>query len=162
MFPSVATGKLPKNLGPQVKFIQRRLLCFRVVRKALLTPRSFVDPTLLPHNQPPNNVESTKCTVVRRWCKAFLATVQHIIAFFGWCSLPVATLVSVSPGKRWWTKGGIPGKTFYIQGPNTCCGLFSIHYFVHYYMHNSKTKGHIRMLYLTNNYSSIEDIYFLG
>ena len=31
-----------------------------------------------------------------------------------------------------------------------------------YYMPNSKTKGHIRTLYLTNDCFTIKDIYFLG
>ena len=54
------------------------------------------------------------------WCKTFLTTVIHISllwmtstrgpSFLG--SLPVATLVSLSPGKRWWTNGQNPRKGF--------------------------------------------------
>ena len=41
-------------------------------------------------------------------------------------------------------------------------GLLSLHLVVHTYAHNLKIKGCIRMLYLTNDCSTIEDIYFLG
>ena len=45
---------------------------------------------------------------------------------------------------------------------NTCCSLFPLHHFVCNYTHKSKTTGSIRMLYLSNEYSTIGDIYFLG
>ena len=45
---------------------------------------------------------------------------------------------------------------------NRCCRPFSIHHFVRTYTHNLKTKGRIRMLYLTNDCSTIGEIYFLG
>ena len=44
------------------------------------------------------------------------------------------------------------------MGPNTRHGLVSIHHFVHTSMHSSKTKRHIRTLYLSNDCSTIEDI----
>ena len=40
--------------------------------------------------------------------------------------------------------------------------LFYVRHFVRTYMCNSKTKDRIRMLYLTNNCSTVRDIYFLG
>ena len=45
---------------------------------------------------------------------------------------------------------------------NKCHGGFPIHHFVHYYMHNLKTKGHIRMFYLLNDCSTTGDIYSFG
>ena len=42
------------------------------------------------------------------------------------------------------------------MAPNTHHGLFLICHFVHTYMHNSKTKGHIRTFYLPNNCSTLE------
>ena len=41
-------------------------------------------------------------------------------------------------------------------------GLFSVYHFAHTYVHSSKTKGCIRMLYLTNDCSAVRDIYILG
>ena len=60
------------------------------------------------------------------------------------------------------------------MGPNTHRGLFSgeksplcvfgtiTRHFVCTYMHNPKTKGCIRVFYLTNNRSTVRDIYLLG
>ena len=48
----------------------------------LLSPRSFVDSTLLPCNRPSNNPESAKCSLTRRWFKAYLTTI-NILAFSG-------------------------------------------------------------------------------
>ena len=47
-------------------------------------------------------------------------------------------------------------------GQNTCCG-FPVRHFVHNYTHNLKTKGAtcITMFYLSNDYSTIGDIYSL-
>ena len=45
---------------------------------------------------------------------------------------------------------------------NMRCSGFSIHHFVRNYMHNSKTKGRIMMFYLSNDCSTIGDIYSLG
>ena len=48
------------------------------------------------------------------------------------------------------------------MAPNRRRGLFRIRHFVHTYMPNSKTKHRIRTFYLSNDNSTIEDIYFLG
>ena len=48
-----------------------------------------------------------------------------------------------------------------VMAQNTSQTPFFTH-FVRTYVHNSKTKDHIRMLYLTNDCSTIGDIYFLG
>ena len=43
-------------------------------------------------------------------------------------------------------------------GLNILHGCFPIHHFVHNYTHNLKTKGRIRMFYLSNDHSTIRDI----
>ena len=48
------------------------------------------------------------------------------------------------------------------MGPNTHHGGFSICCVVRHYMHNSKTKARIRLFYLSNDCSTIRDIYSLG
>ena len=48
------------------------------------------------------------------------------------------------------------------MAPNTRRRFFSICHVVQTYTHNSKTKGHVRTLYLRNDCSIIRDIYFLG
>ena len=48
------------------------------------------------------------------------------------------------------------------MGPNTHRSGFSIHRFGRDYMHNWKTKGRIRPFYVSNDCSTIEDIYSLG
>ena len=47
------------------------------------------------------------------------------------------------------------------MAPKTRRGGFSIRYFVPNYMHNSKTTGGITTFYLSNDCSTIGDIYFL-
>ena len=48
------------------------------------------------------------------------------------------------------------------MAPSTFCSLFPASRFVHTYMHNLKTKGRIRMFYLSNNCSTIGDVYSLS
>ena len=48
------------------------------------------------------------------------------------------------------------------MAPNVCRGGFPVRHFVHNYTHDSKTKGHIRTFYLSNNFSSIGDTCHLG
>ena len=45
--------------------------------------------------------------------------------------------------------------------PNMHRGGFPVHHFVHNYMHNLKTKGCIRTFYLSNDCSTVGDIYSL-
>ena len=48
-------------------------------------------------------------------------------------------------------------------GPkNTRHSGFPIHHFMHNYMHKSKSKGRIRTFYLSNDCSTVRNIYFLG
>ena len=49
-----------------------------------------------------------------------------------------------------------------IMIPNTLHGLFPICHFVRKYTHNTKTKVHIRTFYLSNDCSTVGDIYSLG
>ena len=48
------------------------------------------------------------------------------------------------------------------MAPNVYCAGFPICHFVCNYKPNLKTKGHIRMFYLSNDCSTIGDIYSLG
>ena len=47
------------------------------------------------------------------------------------------------------------------MAPNTHRGGISIRHFVCNYMHNSKIKGRVRMFYLLNDCSTIEDTFLL-
>ena len=48
------------------------------------------------------------------------------------------------------------------MGRNPWHGLFIIRNFVHKYIYNMKTKGHIRTFYLSDDRTTINDIYSLG
>ena len=47
------------------------------------------------------------------------------------------------------------------MSPNTHCNLFPIWHFVCTYTHISKSIGCVRMFYISNNSSTIRDVYFL-
>ena len=98
-----------KNLRVDIYFMG---LIFAVCQS---TPKTV---KIGPHGNFP--LHGTKCTVARRGVKPSSPLQKHISllwmtstwspSFLG--SLPEATLVSISPGKRWWTKGWYPREGF--------------------------------------------------